>query len=223
MPRTWSVPRTWNAVVAALVAVAVVLEVTTALADGPGVAGSMAERLTRLFSYFTILSNLLVGLACALLAADPQRDGRVFRVLRLDAVLCIAVTGIVYNAVLRDVGPELAPAGVVSNTLLHVVVPILAVLGWVLYGPRPRIDAATVGWSLAFPLAWIAYTFVRGAIVDFYPYPFLDVSVLGYGRALAATAAVAVVFLVLAALAGRVDRALPPTGAAPSQVSADPR
>lgn len=199
------VQRTWHAATALLAGTGVVMEVVVALLDGPGEAGSMLERLVRLFSYFTILSNVLVCVVALLLAVRPDRDGQLFRVARLDAILCIAVTGIVYNAVLRGL-VELSAAGAVSNLLLHVLSPLAVVVGWVLFGPRPRIDRSTIGWSLVAPLAWIAYTFVRGEIVGWYPYPFLDAAENGYASALLSTLVVAVVFLVLAAGAGWLDQ-----------------
>lgn len=181
------------------------MEVVAAFVDGPGVAGTMTERLVRIFSYFTILSNVLVCVVAVLLAVRPDRDGRLFRVARLDALLCIAVTGIVYNTVLTGL-VDLTGAGAVSNALLHIVSPVLAVVGWVVFGPRPRIDRSTIWWSAVAPLAWILYTFVRGAIVDWYPYPFLDVSTHGYASSLLSTLLVAVVFLALAAGAGWLDQ-----------------
>lgn len=195
-----------------MVAGGVGLELYTALTSGPGVAGTMAERLTRLFSYFTIQSNLIVGVTSAMLAARPARDGRVFRIARLDGLLCIAVTGIVYHLVLSGLN-DLTPAGALSNLLLHTTVPVGALLAWVLVGPRPRIDTTTVWWSVAYPLVWIAYTFTRGAVVGWYPYPFLDVGQIGYGTALVNTAIVAVVFLVLAWGARLLERVMPGRGA----------
>ncbi|MBD5787178.1 Pr6Pr family membrane protein [Cellulosimicrobium terreum] len=186
------------------------MELVIAITGGPGTAPTHAERVVRLFSYFTIQSNVLVGLVAVLLAVDPRRDGRVFRVARLDALLCIAVTGIVYNTVLRGI-QDLSAAGQVSNLLLHVLSPLLAVAAWGLVGPRPRVSPATVWWSVAYPLAWIAYTFVRGAVVGWYPYPFLDVAAIGLGRAVVNTVVVAVVFVALAWLVRAVDRRLPAT------------
>jgi hypothetical protein len=203
------VARVLHALVALAALTGVVMELVIAVVDGPGTAPNQTERLVRLFSYFTIQSNVLVGVVSVLLALRPERDGRVFRVLRLDALLCIAVTGIVYNTVLRGLN-ELSAAGQVSNTLLHLLAPLLAVAAWGLVGPRPRVDAVTVWWSVAYPLAWIAYTFLRGAVVDWYPYPFLDVGELGLVRALVNTAVVAVVFLALAWLVRLVDARLRP-------------
>lgn len=201
------VARVLHALVALAALTGVVMELVIALVDGPGTAPSQAERLVRLFSYFTVQSNLLVGVVSVLLVVRPARDGAVFRVARLDALLCIAVTGIVYQTVLRGIA-ELSAAGQVSDLLLHLLAPLLALVAWVLVGPRPRVDAATVWWSLAFPLAWIAYTFVRGAVVGWYPYPFLDVTTLGLAPALLNTAVVAVVLVGLAWLVRVVDARL---------------
>lgn len=202
--------RSLHGLVAVMVLVGVGTEVVTAFTDGPGVAGTMTERLTRLFSYFTIQSNLLVGATSALLALDPQRDGRVFRVLRLDGLLCIGVTGIVYHAVLAGL-QELTPSGAFANLLLHTTVPVVAVVAWLVVGPRPRADRATVLWSVAYPVAWLVYTFTRGAVVGWYPYPFLDVGEIGGAQAALNALVVAVVFLLLAGVVAFVEHRLPPT------------
>ena len=187
----------------------VLMELVIALADGPGAAGTMTERIVRLFSYFTILSNVGIGVVSVLLAVDPARDGRLLRVAHLDALLCIVVTGIVYHTVLAGTVPGLTQAGQLSNVLLHLASPVLAVVVWLLAGPRPRVDARTVAWSVVGPLAWIAYTFVRGAVVGWYPYPFLDVGELGLARAMVDAGLVAAVFLLLALAALWADRRLP--------------
>jgi len=214
-------PRAWHAVTALAAGTGVLMEVVVALLDGPGPAGSMLERLVRLFSYFTVLSNVLVCVVAVLLVIAPARDGRLFRIARLDALLCIAVTGIVYNTVLTGL-VELSAAGAVSNFLLHVLTPVLVVVGWLLFGPRPRIDRRTIWWSAVPPLAWIAYTFVRGAIVDWYPYPFLDVGANGYVASLVSTALVAVVFLALAFGAGWLDQRMKLGADSPSRRQGPP-
>jgi hypothetical protein len=68
-----------------------------------------------------------------------------------------------------------------------------------------------------FPLVWLAYTLTRGVLVDdrtgrdYYPYPFLDVVDLGYGRVLVNIGLVALLFAALAAVALWADRRLPTT------------
>lgn len=196
--------RILHGIVLVAAGVGILMEVVTALG-----AQDLTTRLVRLFSYFTIQSNILAAVASGMLLWRPDRRGRVFAVLRLDALLCIAVTGIVYHSVLAGL-QELTQAGAVSNFLLHTLSPVGAVAAWLVVGPRPRLSPAVVGWSLVYPLAWIAYTFVRGAIVDWYPYPFLDVSQIGYASALVRTGVVAVVFLALAFATLALERVLPP-------------
>ena len=66
-----------------------------------------------------------------------------------------------------------------TDKLLHVAVPLLAVIGWVAFGPRDRVRRSDLLPSLAFPVLWLAYTLVRGAVTGFYPYPFVDAAGLG--------------------------------------------
>ena len=54
---------------------------------------SLPTRLVRLFSFFTIQSNLFVLFTSLALALNIFRDGKLWRVLRLDALLGIIITG----------------------------------------------------------------------------------------------------------------------------------
>jgi hypothetical protein len=160
------------------------------------------------FAYFTIQSNLLLGGTALLLAAQPDRSGgELFKTLRLNGVLCIAVTGIVYHAVLAGTDDPHGWASV-ANLLVHTLAPIAGVLGWLLFGPRGLTDWRIVGWSIVYPVLWLVFTLVRGAFVGFYPYPFVNVDEHGYGRVLLNCLLVAVLFLALAAGATTLDRRL---------------
>lgn len=216
--------RVLHGLLALVPAAGIALELSRALSEGPGDAGTLTERLVRLFSYFTIQSNVLVLVASVLLALRPARPGRVMAVLHLDALLCIAVTGVVYHTVLADRGAVLTPSGELANLLLHTVSPIGTWVVWLLAGPRPRFGGGTVAWSVAFPLVWITCTFARGAATGWYPYPFLDVGVTGPARAALNTALVAVGFLVLALLVRLLERVLPATPRlpAPAPTAPDP-
>ena len=74
---------------------------------------------------------------------------------------------------------------------------------------RPRIGWQTVLWSLLFPVLWLAYTLVRGAIWKWYPYPFLDVPAHGYAGVAVNCVLVTLVLGVVAALFAAGDRLLP--------------
>lgn len=168
----------------------------------------LATRLWRLVSYFTILSNILVAAVTATLIRDADRDGRVWRVLRLDAVLGITLTGLVHFFLLRPL-LDLQGLNAVADAGLHVVVPALALIGWLLFGPRPRVTLGVVMWSLLWPIAWLGYTLVVGAVTQWYPYPFLDVSVRGGSAVFTTCLAVTVLFITLAGAAWLADAKLP--------------
>ena len=163
------------------------------------------RRMVQTFSFFTIQSNLLVLVTAALLVLDPDRDGRVWRVLRLDALLGITVTGLVFDTVLIH---YVHPSGwqLVATIGFHYVAPWASVLGWLLFGPWRRIDRATAVRAFGWPIAWIAYTFVHGAISGWYPYPFLNVAEIGWGRALASTGVVLGIAVLLTVLYRALDR-----------------
>jgi hypothetical protein len=207
--------RAWPAVIALAVAVAMVVQVIIVVRLSaaphdvtPGVVrgSSLPGRLIRLISFFTIQSNLLSGWVSLQLARRPDRDGPSWRVLRLTALVCISVTGIVYSTVLARIHQPNGAAETFVNLVFHYAVPILMVLGWVLFGPRPRIDRRVWLCSLVFPAAWLAYTLVRGAIWSWYPYPFLDVLSHGYLRVAANSVAVLLVLLAVAAVFALGDR-----------------
>ncbi|TNC21097.1 Pr6Pr family membrane protein [Amycolatopsis alkalitolerans] len=201
------IARAWFAVTALVVLVGVAVQLVDAAHATGGLFASPAARVANVFCYFTILSNLIVGGTSLLLAIRPDRPSTAFRTLRLDGVLAIAVTGVVYHLALAGL-VELTTAGAVANQLLHTVSPILGVLGWLLFGPHGTLGPRIVWWSLAYPLLWLVFTLIRGAATGFYPYPFLEADSLGYARVTLNCVLIAVLFLALAGLLMPLDRRL---------------
>ena len=189
--------------------VAQLVQVAVGAWETPGTAlPSMGVRLWRFFSYFTIQSNLLVLVAALLLTVAPGRDGRVWRVLRLDGLIGITVTGIVHWFLLRPL-QDLSGWLYFTDKVVHVVVPLLAVLGWLALGPRPRIDWAVVLRGLIWPAAWLVYTMIVGAATAWYPYGFLDVNVNGAGPVAVTSVAITVLLFGFSCLFWLGDRKLP--------------
>ncbi len=172
--------------------------VTTPTRYGADPAAGLGSRLADWFSYFTIWSNIVVGIVTSLLAWGHPRVGATLRALRLDSVLLITITGLVYAVVLAPTSVQRGWENV-SNTLLHQVTPVLTVLIWAFVGPRGWVTRRTVLDALIVPLAWVAVMLLHGAFVGAYPYPFVDVAVLGYGRALGNVAGILVLGLAMAA------------------------
>lgn len=145
----------------------------------PGSEGIVGRALDY-FSYFTIWSNILVAIVATLLFVNPLRRSRIFRVLRMDSLIMITVTGIIFAVILA---PDVQLEGwqYVSNTLEHYITPVLTVLVFLLIGPRGLFRVSSVFLALIIPFIWVAYTLVRGAVIDAYPYGFIDVAAHGYG------------------------------------------
>ncbi|MFN8108489.1 MAG: Pr6Pr family membrane protein [Thermoleophilia bacterium] len=190
-----------HAVVRLAVAGAAVVAMTYQLASlhGRGIGSG------NFFSFFTIQSNVLAVLALAAAALVPGPDrGWLFDVLRTAATLYIAITGVVFALLLAGLQEQLQTTIPWVDDIVHRVVPAAVVLDWLIDPPRHRIGWRTGLWWLAYPMAWFAYTLIRGSVVGWYPYPFVDVSHLGYGgvawRAAALMVAFAVAALALVAL-----------------------
>jgi hypothetical protein len=175
-----------------------------ATADDP----DLGTRLVRFCSYLTIWFNMLVAATSAVLAANAEPSGgRVFRALRLDAVVLAVGGGVVHWFLLRPL-LDLDGADLLADKLLHIVVPVLCLAGWLIFGPRGLIAPRDVAAFLVVPVGWLVYTLVRGAFVDWYPYPFVDVDEHGLGRVLLTCVAIAAMMLLLAFAAMWLDRRL---------------
>jgi hypothetical protein len=207
--------RVWHGVLALVIAVSLVTQIVLIFTGGADAnsgdvdtSDNVGVRLVRLVSFFTIQSNIVVLATALVLVWRPRYDGRVWRVVRLDALLGIAITGVVFATVLAPlVHLEGVPLAVTIG--FHYISPWLTLLGWLLYGPRPRFTWGTVAAAFIWPLLWLVYTFVRGAIGHWYPYPFLDVDELGYAVALRNVVFVLLVAVVFAAGIKLIDRHFP--------------
>lgn len=169
---------------------------------------SLGERLRRFVLYFTIESNVLAAVVAVTLTIKPDRDGRFWRILRLDAVVGMITTGIVHWFLLRPL-LDLDGWRYLTDKMLHVAAPILVLVCWIAIGPRPRIDLRTGLLALIWPVAWVVLIMVQGAVSGWYPYPFLDVATNGVGPVAVAIAVVAVGMIILGLLAAVVERWLP--------------
>jgi len=126
---------------------------------------------TDYFSYFTELSNLFAAaifLYGAVRVAGPQ--SRTLELLRGAVVMYMLTTGIVYAVLLS--GQDVTYPWV--NTIVHRIMPIAVAADWIIDPPRTRLELRqTILW-MSFPILYIAYTLARGAIVNFYPYFFVN-------------------------------------------------
>lgn len=192
-------PRAAVAAAAVLGAFALLLQLVLTVQLVRAQGGSTLAAVWVYFDYFTVLTNLL--LAVTLAVAAKKSRGRFGGWLRQPASLTaiaasILIVGIVYNLLLRGIWQ---PTGWqrLADELLHVVMPLIGVVFWWLetrgdhVRPKPLL-----AWQL-YPLGYLAYALIRGAVDGHYPYPFLDVALLGYPLVLINAAGVALVFVLV--------------------------
>jgi hypothetical protein len=180
------------------------LTATTSLAAG----ASRFQLIANYFSFFTILTNLLVAVGLTLLLSAPDsRWGSMFSrpVASSATAIYIAIVGVTYSFLLCDLwNPQGAEK--VADVLLHDVVPLLYVAYWLIFVPKGWLRWKDVLYWLPYPMIYFGYSLIRGAITGWYPYPFIDVHSLGYARVLTNAAMLVFGFLALALLTVAGDR-----------------
>ena len=173
------------------------------------------------FSYFTILTNVLVALALTAPALSPDsRLGRwtASEGVRAALAMYIAVVGLIYHALLDATWN---PQGLLFfvNQILHTVMPIAFVLDWLLFVPKGRLRwIDPVKW-LAWPAIYGVWTVIHGQLIDWYPYWFIDIGALGWARVAVNFAALLAFFLVLGLIVAALDRGLAALGKGDSSLT----
>jgi hypothetical protein len=152
------------------------------------------------FSYFTVLSNVLLAVTLVALAIRPALAHRVpFLTLRGIATLGIIVTGLVYAVLLAPASADVDVSLRWVDFVVHTLAPIVGLADWLVDRPQGRVPLATAVSWLAFPVVWLVYTMIRGAVTDWYPYPFLDPDQETVGTIIVTCLAITALFVALAA------------------------
>lgn len=175
-------------------------------------ATSIPEAIIRFFSFYTILTNILVALCFIFLWLKPKsRWGSFFsKPKTLTAItVYITIVAIVYNTILRFTWN---PQGLqqVADESLHVIVPVFFILYWFIFVSKTGLQWKNVFPWLIYPFVYLLYSLFRGAVAKYYPYPFLDVNILGYKQvflnSIGLFAAFLLVSLVFVTIAKRISR-----------------
>ncbi|MGO4701693.1 Pr6Pr family membrane protein [Dyella sp. 2RAB6] len=134
------------------------------------------------FGFYTILTNILVALAFTACALGPR--GSVTRFFNRPGTctavaMSIVVVSAVYNVMLRQLWH---PQGwqLFADATLHDVMPLAFLAYWWFAVPKTAVSRRQIPAWLGYPAAYFAYALARGAVNHWYPYPFLDVTSLGY-------------------------------------------
>ncbi|RSC27124.1 hypothetical protein EGT09_12195 [Pseudomonas putida] len=169
---------------------------------------SLIGGMVNLFGYFTVLSNTLVATVLSHAAFGRETAARrwfLTPAVSSGVLVSIVLVAVAYSLLLRHLWQ---PEGWqwLADELLHDVMPLVFVLYWCLAVPKGRLRLSHLGaWSL-YPLVYFLFTLWRGHEIGVYPYPFVDVASLGYGRVLINALAVLAGFWGIGLLVIGVDR-----------------
>ncbi len=139
--------------------------------------------LLNFFSYFTNLSNIFAAIVLifsAIYLIRRREPTATFDIIRGTSVVCMALVGIVFSILLRD--EDLGSLLPWVNAVLHYIMPVVMVLDWLYQPPETKLAVTQIAFWLIFPFLYLVYSLIRGSIVGFYAYPFINPNkVGGYG------------------------------------------
>ena len=165
-----------------------IIRLATALAMLVSVVWQIASRVANqvfrpweYFSYFTIQTSLIAIVTLGVggwFAWNGRSETRVLNIVRLSTVTFTIVVTLVYNMLLRGL-PDAAADGdyvwpILPNEILHVWAAIFMLIDWMLSSRRINLRIRTIFWVLVFPLTWLVYSIIRGLLVDWWPYWFIN-------------------------------------------------
>jgi hypothetical protein len=162
------------------------------------------------FSYFTILTNLLVALVLTLpVVAPSSRAGRwaLNPSVRARATLYLTIVGLGYHLLL-SAGSNLQGLGAVGNFIVHYIMPVAALADWLLFTPRGGLRwSDPFGW-LKYPLVYFVWTALHGYASGWWPYWFLNLPQLGLARSALVVAALLILLMAVGFAFVAIDRSL---------------
>jgi len=151
------------------------------------------------FSYFTIEINTLAFITF-LLSAGVLISGKARKwldTLRSITTVYILIVGIGFAVLLAGLENVALTAVPWDNTVLHYIIPAAVLIDFLIDRPRRKISFKSGLVWVTFPLLYAAYSLVRGNLVGWYPYPFLNPSLHGIAPVAIAITGLTVLGLIL--------------------------
>ncbi len=154
------------------------------------------------YVFFTNLSNYacIVFMFAELVQTLRKKNNSYVTVapaLKFIGMLALLLTFFVFNIMLRG-------SYGLSSILLHIILPIMYVLDWFLFYERNKVKWSYPLFSIIFPLAYIAFIYIRASIFKFdssraflYPYFFLNLDTQGEAGVVKWVAILLIAFIVM--------------------------
>lgn len=160
------------------------------------------------FSYFTVEANTLavISLVLGSFATATGLTGRGLDYFRGAVTLYMTTTILIFIVLLSGYPSSELTAVPWDNTVLHYLMPIFIIIDWLINPPRRAVPYRSAVLWLAFPLAYLGYSLIRGHFVHWYPYPFMDPSYRGYLGLVITAVVIAVILAVITWIVAAVPR-----------------
>ncbi|HKU18129.1 MAG TPA: Pr6Pr family membrane protein [Candidatus Saccharimonadales bacterium] len=134
------------------------------------------------FSFFTIQTNALVCITFFLSAIFFQKKRASWlATLRAATTVYILIVGVGFAVLLSGVEGLVLSAVPWDNIVLHYIIPVVVLVDFMIDRPVLTTSFVKNTWWLLFPIAYAAYSLIRGRVSGWYPYPFLNPTIKGYG------------------------------------------
>lgn len=190
--------RPWIRAARIVVAGAILAALFTSTVEA--VLGVSDVTLVRLWSYFTLHSNLLLAVIFVIGGLRPrERLPDWWDTARGAAAFYMTMTGIIYVVLIAPPEEFLSWSLSWTGIVQHRIGPWAAFLDWALvWMTGPARWRRPLSW-LAYPIVFLIAAMARGAITGWYPYHFLDpLQAGGWGGVASLTGIVVIAFLVMA-------------------------
>ncbi|SEW13431.1 hypothetical protein SAMN05421765_2559 [Kaistella antarctica] len=146
----------------------------------------ISETIIRFFSFFTILTNILVALFFT--AKVCNLKGFFFNLFRskgsLTAVTTfILIVGLVYQFILRKTWH---PTGLqmIVDELLHTLIPLFMLGYWLMNVQKENLQMKPLFKWLLYPVVYLILIMTTGYFSHYYPYPFINRDQIGFDQVL---------------------------------------
>lgn len=142
------------------------------------------ETIVRYFTFFTILTNIMVAVVFTVNWLQPKNIFSFFRKPNVQTAIgvYIFIVGFICNIILRFLWQPQGLQRLVDESL-HTVIPIIYCVYWFL-----KVDKTSLNWKnifglLIYPMIYCIVVMIRGNFSNYYPYPFIDVTKLEFNNA----------------------------------------
>jgi hypothetical protein len=161
--------------------------------------GSATFQASNFFGYLTMQSNIsftVISVVAAIVALTRADDPDWLTTVRTAVLAFTVSSGVIFAILVQQSGARGFSLVVPwSDQVLHFWLPAFALIEWIAAPGRGKAPWTTVTFAVIFTVVWGILTLIRGAIVGWYPYFFLDPNQVSSLWELAYLSAIAIAFI----------------------------